>query len=187
MNSEIDWLKYIKERVYSFIQEMNVKKDFSSFKYSYSGDLYDLNTKWGLGQLVFATKILYMIDKIKELDPAHRSNLIDGINSFQTKDGYYSDTMIFKPNKRRIIFDLLKGRKMSAFHEPIKRVETRQSFAALLALNSKPTYPFLKIPCSKSGIDCYLTKLDWTQPWSAGSHFSHLLFFLYYNKTIWII
>ena len=125
MNSGIDWLRDIKESVYSFIQEMNVKKDFSYFKYSYSGDLYDSNTKWGLGQLVFATKILYMIDKIKELAPAHRLNLINEINSFQTKDRYYTDRMIFKTNKRSIISGLLKGKKMSSFHEQIKRAETR--------------------------------------------------------------
>ena len=87
MNLEIDWLTNIKESVYSFIQEMNVRKDFSYFKYSYSGDLYDSNNKWGLGQLVFATKILYMIDKIRNFNPIYRSNLINGINSFQIKDG----------------------------------------------------------------------------------------------------
>lgn len=184
MNLEIDWLTNIKESVYSFIQEMNVRKDFSYFKYSYSGDLYDSNTKWGLGQLVFATKILYMIGKIKELAPAHRLNLINEINSFQTKDRYYTDTMIFKTNKRSIISDLLKGRKMSSLHEQIKKAETRQSFAALFALNSKPNYPFLNIPYSKKGIEQYLTKLDWRQPWSAGSHFSHLLFFLHYNRIL---
>lgn len=184
MNDDIDWLRDIRERVYSFIQKMNARKDFSYFKYSYSGDLYDSNIKWGLGQLVFATKILYMIDKIKELEPAHRLNLINAINSFQTKDGYCSDPTLFKANKRRVISGLLKGRKISSFHEQIKRAETRQSFAALLSLKSKPNYPFLQILYSKKGIDRYLTKLDWQQPWAAGSHFSHLLFFLRYNKEL---
>ena len=124
MNLEIDWLRDIKESVYSFIQEMNVRKDFSYFKYSYSGDLYDSNIKWGLGQLVFAAKILYMINKIKELTPAHRLILISEINSFQTKDGYCSDTMIFKPNKWRTISNFFKGRKISSSHEQIKRAET---------------------------------------------------------------
>lgn len=183
MNLEIDWLMNIKERVYSFIQEMNANKDFSYFKYSYSGDLYDSNTKWGLGQLVFATKILYMIDKIKELDPNHRLNLINAINSFQTKDGYYTDATLFKPNTRSIVGKLLGGKKDS-YREEVKRAETRQSFAALLALDSKSSYPFLHIPYSKKGIERYLKKLDWTQPWAAGSHFSHLLFFLYYNKEL---
>lgn len=187
MDLEIDWLRDIKEKIYSFIQEMNEKKDFSYFKYSYSGDLYGTNVKWGLGQLVFAAKILYMIDKIKDLNPIYRANLINGINSFQTKDRYYTDRLIFKPNKRRILSDLLKGRKISYFSEQIKRAETRQSFAALLALNSKPNYPFLGIPYTKKGIERYLSKLDWTQPWAAASHFSHLLFFLHYNRILfWI-
>lgn len=149
MNTENDWLMDIREKVYSFIQVTNVRKDFSYFKYSYSGDLYDSNTNWGLGQLVFAAKILYMIDKIRNFNPAHRSNLINGINSFQIKDGYYSDTMIFKPNKWRTISNFFKREKISSSYEQIKRAETRQSFAALFALNSKPNYPFLNIPYSK--------------------------------------
>jgi len=187
MNSETDWLKDIKEGVHSFIQEMNVKKDFSYFKYSFSGDLYDLNTKWGLGQLVFATKILYMIDKIKELEPVHRINLINAINSFQTKEGYYTDIKLFKPDEKNIIinmFKVLKGGKESSFHEKTKRAETRQSFAALLALNSKPLRSFLHIPYSKKEIEDYLGRLNWSQPWGAGSHFSHLIFFLHYNRFL---
>ena len=186
MASEIGWLTNIKERSYSFIQEMNARKDFSYFKYSYSGDLYDSNTKWGLAQLVFATKILYMIGMTKTLNPFYRSNLINAINSFQTKDGYYTDITLFKLNmKKRIITKLFKREQNPFFPEKIKRAETRQSFAALLALNSKPIYPFLNIPYSKGGIDRYLTTLDWTQPWAAGSHFSHLLFFLHYNKILY--
>ena len=185
MNTEIDWLKDIKERIHSFIQDMNVRKDFSYFKYSYSGDLYDSNTKWGLGQLVFATKLLYMIDKLKTLNPAYRSNLISAINSFQTEDGHYTDTTLFKPNnKKGIISQLFKRGQKSSFHEKNKRAETRQSFAALLALNSKPINPFLHIPYSKRGIDRFLARLDWTNPWDAGSHFSHLLFFLHYNRVL---
>lgn len=185
MNSEIDWLEDIKDRIYSFIQDLNTKKDFSYFKYSYSGDLYDSNTKWGLGQLVFVTKIMYMISKIKNLNPPYRSNLISSINAFQTKDGYYTDTTLFKQNNiQRMISKLFKGRQSSSSHEKTKRAETRQSFAALLALNSKPIYPFLHIPYSEGGIDRYLATLDWTRPWDSGSHFSHLLFFLHYNREL---
>lgn len=182
MNIENDWLIDIREKVYSFIQKMNVNKDFSYFKYSYSGDLYDSNTKWGLGQLVFTTKTLYMIDKIKEFEPIHKTNLINGINSFQSKDGHYTDTTLFKP-KKIIISNLLRRGKISN-HEKTKRAETRQSFAAILALNSKPKVPFLHIPYSKKGIEHYLNKLDWSKPWDAGSHFGHLLFFLHYNKVL---
>jgi len=177
-----NWLKSLRENICEFLEEMNVNKDFTYFKYSYSGDIYDYNVKWGLGQLVFATKILYMIDKMKDMNPDHRLNLINSINSFQTKDAYYSDTKIFKP--KRNITNLFKTRKISFYYEQVKRAETRQSFAALLALDSKPKYPFLHIPYSKEGIESYLVELDWNQPWAAGSHFSHLLFFLHYNRML---
>lgn len=183
MDTEFEWLEDFTEQIFRFIQDMNVKKNFTYFKYSYSGDLFDKNTNWGLGQLVFATKILYMIDKIDSIDPIHKSNLINSINSFQDKDGYYSDKNLFSQNKKGLI-NFLKRQKTSLFTEKRRRAETRQSFAALLALNSKPCYPFLNIPYSIDGINCYLNELDWTQPWDAGSHFSYLIFFLNLNKKM---
>ncbi len=182
MNGELSWLKSLKEETYSFIQEMNEGKDFSRFKYSYSGDLYDSTAKWGLGQLVFAAKILYMIDKLKSVRPIYKKNLANAINSFQTEDGYYTDSTLFKPGKG-LTAKLFKSRGLAA-HEKIKRAETRQSFAALLSLNSLPRMPFAHIPYSKKGIGNYLKRLDWKKAWDAGSHFSHLLFFLHSNKEL---
>ena len=183
-DENLSWLRNLRENIYSFISRMNVNGDFTYFKYSYSGDLYGPNITWGLGQLVFATKILFMLDKTNDLTPAHRYNLINAINSFQTEDGYYSDTFIIKPSKRRIFLNRFRRTKSSFSYEALKRAETRQSFAALLALSSKPARPFLHIPKSEREIDQYLTKLDWKRPSGAASHFSHLLFFLHYNKVL---
>ena len=176
------WLENIKESVIFFINEMNEHKDFSYFRYSYSGDLFEQKKRWGLGQLVFGTKILYILDEIKILNKNHRINLINSINSFQNKDGYYTDTFIFKISKREKLYNLVKGKKIDPFYEKIKRAETRQSFAALSALDSRPLRPFLHIPYTKQDINSYLEKLNWKEPWDAGSHFSHLLFFLHFNR-----
>ncbi len=177
-------LKNLKEKVYPFLNEMNVNGDYSYFKYSYSGDLFDSRHHWGLGQLVFAAKILYMIDRVRYLSPLHLQNMVRSINSFQSKGGYYSDPLISgRKEKDRFSLPFRFGKTHSP-REQIRRAETRQAFAALLCLGSKPDQPFSAVPDSRKGIGRYLGSLDWQNPWSAGSHFSHLVFFLKKNEDI---
>ena len=68
--------------------------------------------------------------------------------------------------------------------EEIRRAETRQAFTALYLLGKKPRQSFKFIPKNEEEIDRYLIELDWSRPWGAGSHFSHLLFFLKMNAKL---
>jgi len=124
-----------------------------------------------------------MLDLLKELNRDEKDTLISKINSFQTEDGYISDPLIIKLGfkKKYFIFD----DKNNDFEiEKIKRAETRQSFSALNCLGTKPEKPFLNIPYNEEGIDKFLSGLNWQYPWDAGSHYSHLMFFLMMNKTM---
>lgn len=183
-HGETAWLTNIKKSVISFLQDLNINRDYTFFKYSYSGDLQSPRDGWGLGQLVFAGKILYMLDEVKGLKPEHRDNLIAAIDSFWKTDGFYSDARLVKPSLKVVLGSFLKGRQPQPSYEQIRRAETRQTFAALIALNAKPRAAFMHVPDTQQEISKYLSSLDWTQPWAAGSHFSHLLFFLHHNQAL---
>ena len=68
---EIGWLTNLDKGVFNFVLKMG-NDDFTYFKYSQSGDLYDNKTDWGLGQAVFAARILYIIDKLNDIDDAKK-------------------------------------------------------------------------------------------------------------------
>ncbi|GAG60126.1 unnamed protein product, partial [marine sediment metagenome] len=65
-------------------------------------------------------------------------------------------------------------------NQDVKLAETRQSISALSLFGYKPDYIYQKIPYNENRINKYLNQLNWKYPWGAGSHFSHLLYFLYY-------
>lgn len=181
---ELKWLKGIEDKIFEFVLRMS-EKDFAYFRYSLSGDLYGPRTRWGLGQLVFATRILCMIDKLKDVDEKKRKNLTQAILSFQKSNGYIYDPLISKLTvKARVKEFLRNGNFESLLDTQTKRAETRQSFAALFCLNGKPKTPFLHIPYTEERVRKYLQSMDWKQPWASGSHFSHLLFFYKANKEL---
>jgi len=180
--TKIDWLVDLKKKLPIFLDELS-ENDYRFFRYSYSGDLYGCNQKWGLANLVFATKIFYLIGLIERINPEKKRNILNGINRFKNLYGFYYDPLITKKTKRNLVKNLIpyiRGKDKQI--EQIRRAETRQSFAAINLLNHKPISPFTRIPTTKTGVDDYLRSLSWDKPWDAGSHFSHLLFFLKMNE-----
>jgi len=179
---EIAWLKDIKTKAKEFIDILS-ENNYGYFKYSLSGDLYGSNNGWGLGQLVFAAKILFMLGLLDGITEEQKKNLTEGIKRFQDDKGYISDPLIIKLLSKKKLF-LFKNRNNEFETEKIKRAETRQSFSALNCLGDKPEKPFLNVPYAEKEIETYLNSFDWNHPWDAGSHFSHLLFFLKLNKEM---
>ncbi|GAH55262.1 unnamed protein product, partial [marine sediment metagenome] len=176
----INWIKNLKKNVGVFL-DMLAENNFNYIKYSLSGDIYGRNTNWGLGQNVFMAKILYMLDLLEGIDSDKRNNLINGIKKFQDGNGYISDPLIIKLiTKKRFLFFRDKSNEFEL--EKIRRAETRQSFSALNCLGEKPDKPFLYIPYDERSIGNFLSGFNWKYPWDAGSHFSHLLFFLKLNE-----
>ena len=180
-----DWLKNLTGNLKYFLVTMG-RNDFSHTQYTYSGDLHNARTDWGLANTVYATKILYISDLLATLNDGQKNNLYQKLKSFFQDDGYIYDPLLtsvpFKDRLKNLI-----GRRnatKSQYLEEVKRAETRQSFTALYLLGKQPHEPFLGIPYTKDGIEKYLSRLDWAVPWSAGSHFSHLLFFLRMNKEL---
>lgn len=181
----MDWLKDFDNKTESFLRLMG-NRDFTYFKYSLSGDLYKESDKWGLANLVFAAKVLYSTGLLEKLDPGLKDNLVKSILSFTQKDGYISDPLITELNFKSKINKLL-GRlhpSISERIENVRRAETRQSIVALSILDAKPEKPFTEIPYSIEEAEKYVNSFDWSHPWHAASHLSHLFFFLNFNARL---
>ena len=178
----IDWVGSLRKKVKNFLDILS-EDNYKYIKYSLSGDIYDSGFNWGLGQNVFFIKILYMLNLLSELSIEKRNSLISNIKRFQDSNGYISDPLIRKLiTKKKLFFFRDKDNEFEV--EKIRRAETRQSFSALNCLGEKPDKPFTHIPYSERSIEDFLSDFNWEYPWDAGSHFSHLLFFLKLNKIM---
>lgn len=175
----MNWVFELKKKVPQFLEEIKCKKVPGFFHYSLSGDLYTEDKKWGLGNTVFAVKIYYTLDLLKDLPVQEKQAMINFIKSFQKEDGIIYDPLI---KRRALIINFLSAIKNIDFSNISGQktiiAETRQSISALELLGRKPEAPFGKFPKTKKEIEKYLLTLNWQKPWGAGSHFSHLIFFL---------
>ncbi|MFX0134715.1 MAG: hypothetical protein ACFFDN_13830 [Candidatus Hodarchaeota archaeon] len=176
---DICWIFRLKEEVPQFLGKLRGYKVPGFFQYSLSGDLYNEDIKWGLGNTVFAVKIYFTLGLINGLSEKEKKSIEDFIISFQNDDGTIYDPLV----KRKSFFrtKLLAIKNLDFFNFFSQRTiiaETRQAISALNLLGRNPNFLYQKFPKTTEEIDRHLNKLDWSTPWSAGSHFSHLIFFL---------
>lgn len=182
--ASISWLMNIDKEIKKFLNNMEGNK-LGFYRYSKSGDLYGEDINWGLGNAVFAVKILYALNLIEKIPKNKSDCLAKFIKSFQQKDGYFFDPLIQKKARINNFITSLKNLNFKDINgEKIKIAETRQSISALNLLKDRPNIDFNKFPTTEKDIQIYLKKLNWEKPWGAGSHFSHLLFFLQNSKII---
>ncbi|PCI21350.1 hypothetical protein COB64_00505 [Candidatus Wolfebacteria bacterium] len=174
-----EWLFTLKKDIPRFLETMKGTSVSGFFRYSLTGDLYGEEKYWGLGNTVFAVKNYYMLGILDTLSEEEKKNMADFIKSFQIDDGSIYDPLIKKKAWLREKAGVVKHRDFNNFfHTQTIRAETRQALSALNILEVTPTISYKNIPHTEEEIDEYLKILDWTKPWGAGSHFSHLLFFL---------
>jgi hypothetical protein len=179
---DLQWIYEVKENIPVFLSLLKSPHKRGYYRYSLSGDYLDDSTHWGLGQAVFSTKILYMLNQLNE---GIRSELSSFITSFHDQKGYIHDPVIGRLSSGRRVYNLIRhGDIANFFNEQTRRAETRQAFAALRCLNHAPLLPYLHIPSTKERITHFITHLDWNYPWGAASHVSHLLFFLKSNQEL---
>ncbi|MBL7196753.1 MAG: hypothetical protein ISS47_01490 [Candidatus Omnitrophica bacterium] len=175
----MDWIFELKGKVLQFINKLKSESSPGYFKYTLSGDLYDENLNWGLGNTVFAVKIYYTLNLLNELPIKEKEEMARFIKSFQQKDGVFFDPLIKRKAFLRGKLSSFKNWNFDNFvHQQVIRAETRQSVSALNLLGEKPEFTYKRFPKSEEEIEKYLLKLNWRKPWGAGSHFSHLIFFL---------
>ena len=153
------------------------------FKHSYSGDILEPSVKWGLIQTILAIKILTILNDEDYKAKFNSKILANSILKFEKKNGLILDPLI---NSKGYFLRLKNSVRTfhfsSLFYNKEAVAMTRSSYNALMLINRKPTNHYRVIPYSEESIHKYINRLNWAQPWQAGSHFSHLLFFLNIEK-----
>lgn len=171
-----------RKRCVTFIRSLSGQTRKGFFRYSRTGDLFGESIHWGLGNAVFATKSLYMLRALTEDD---RIEIGEFIGLFQGKDGSISDPVVRKQSRyNRWIYSVRNFDFNNFANKQTIRAETRQSFAALHCLGKKPEVPFFVVKADKTSVREYVHSLDWSRPWGAASHISHLVFFLHNNRLL---
>ena len=178
INEVEDWIETVTSSLPDFLDRMRDPLEDGRFKYSLSGDL-NFKERWGLGNVVFATKILYML-QAETRYPI--SSIAKYIQSFQNQKGEIFDPLISKKAVwHRSLFSVVNRDINNFFGAQMRRAESRQSFAALRALQRPPEYGYQLVPSTVDEVKKYIHSLNWNKPWNAGSHFSHMIFFLKSN------
>jgi len=175
MNAQLEWLESLHAEVCSFLTHQKSKTQKGYYQYSYSGDLYQESVKWNVGSSVFALKLYYLLGFEKD---QNIMELSEYIKSF-TKNGYIYDQFIYRKGFFR---NLLASVKNKTFDDMLNQkyinAESRQAYSALMLYGETPNSVNMWFPKNEEEIDEYLSKLNWNEPWGAGSHFSHLMFFI---------
>jgi len=173
---ELDWLYNLRPQVSNFLESMQSHNIQGYYRYSYSGDIYDDSFHWNAGSSVFALKIYYTL-AIENPEAIKVASTY--IRSFLHQDGLIYDDFIYKKGRLRNFLSAIKHNNLeNIFNQQYKRAETRQCYSALMLHKQLPKQPItIPLPDTEKEIDIYLKKLNWQQPWAAGSHFSHLMFF----------
>ena len=178
----IEWIFHLKEKTPKFLSQIQGKAIDGYYHYSLSGDLFTEKHNWGLGNSVFFLKIIYTL-KLEKLYTQQIKDAIHFIQRFQKRNGEIYDPIIRSLSRSNRIRHALKTLDFSNIrHQQSRRAETRQSLSALALFNYKPRYEYKIFPKNQKKIEKYINRLNWELPWSAGSHISHLLFFLYHSK-----
>ncbi len=166
----------LKERVLHFLDHQQDVHLPGYFAYSYTGDLFNAKKKCNVAGCIFALKLYSMLGETRE---SIISPIINRILSFQKPDGSIYDPIVFRKSfLRNAAADLSRGRFGNLDNHEYIRAETRQAYSSLLLHGIIPDHIYTNIPTTPDRIRSYIRKLDWTHPWGAGSHFSHLMFFL---------
>ena len=160
------------------------------FRYCLQGDLVPVQGRRGQVATCFAMKIAWQTGVWAHWPADRRRACIAFVRSFQREDGAFVDPWLQRranPAWReyaRCLVGRARWANLRGWRERNIRAETRQSASTLLMVGAQPQFP---LPCEIRAADdvhAYFRKLDWRNPWSAGSHVSHQWFMLTVNQRV---
>lgn len=160
------------------------------FRFHEENTSFPVDAKKGQVSTCFAVKIAWQTGIWEEWSDERKQACIDFIRSFQTPDGFFADEWLLResrPPASEFLRTMLKGGSIRGLIERRGRnlrAETRQSAATLMMVCEGPEFP-LPVPCrTAEEVDEFFFSFDWSDPWSAGSHISHVITFLSINKRL---
>jgi len=171
------WLENLADEIWEWFLTVRVLGQPGWVRFCREGALFEPGDRAGLGMSCLALKTLYMLNLLDRLSPGELEDWIAYIHSFQTVSGrsagYFEDQALLR------VVDRWWRRDWAT-----RRAETRQACAALLSVDARPKAPIRSIPRSPRDVRQFIRQLPWETPWVAGSHASHLMFFLHVNATV---
>jgi hypothetical protein len=181
-------LNNIRQGLVEWLDEMAKDLEPGRFRFCSKGSFVPINSKKGQVSTCFAMKAAWQSGIWEEWPEERKQGCIQFIRSFQKEDGFFHDQWLDENAKLnwKSIASLILGRVSRKTMQEQRimnlRAETRQSVATLLMVGIQPRYPLPLEALSTTEVYRYLDSFDWAQPWSAGSHLGHLLFFLTVNR-----
>lgn len=133
----------------------------------------------------FAVKAGWHTGLWHQWDEQTRARHVELIKSFQRPEGVFVDDAMQRRFRVGSLLDRMRGhRGLPNARERTVAAETRQSAATLLQVGERPRYELPVPHRDPVSVRNYIRSLDWRVPWDAGSHASHLIFFLHVNQIL---
>ncbi len=179
------------EKVKEYILEVQKINDFE-FNFTNVG-ITEFGKKINLGPSCYALKIFYMLKIWDDLDNNKKDQWVNYINSYQVErsdfaknsyidpgvTGYYNAKKIRSSfedlvkvglnTTKKFSFDLSKTKLTRAIN-----AETKQAIATLSDIGKQNVHKLENQFVDNLGVERYLDKLNWSNPWSAGGQFASL-------------
>lgn len=174
------WLSDLSDNIWQWLTGLRVPGRPGWLRVCQDGALLEPGESAGLGISCLALKTSMMLGLTSRLPQGELAGWIEHIRSFQTSAGRYIG-FFEDPGLLRIADHNAGWLRRDV---DTRRAETRQACAALLLAESSPRYPVSQLPKTPKQVRKYIRRMDWTQPWSAGSHAGHLLFFYELNARL---
>ena len=177
-----------REPVRLWIEEMGEGLSPGRFRFCKARSFVPTDGNKGQGIACFVAKSAWHIGAWQSWPSEVKDGCVQFIKSFQTRNGSFVDEWLLRRIGWSTRLSLAKHgrlREMLADMQNAKaravRAETRQSSATLMTLGAQPLYDLPTTWESESALREFIRSLDWSQPWGAGSHASHLVAYIAMN------
>ncbi len=185
-------MESLRANIADWLEQMAEVLEPGRFRFCSRGSLVPTQGQQAQFATCFAMKIAWQIGIWESWPTERKRGCIAFVKSFQNPDGWFIDQWLFRQAKPGLkeragayLQRILGGnppQEKDARDLINIRAETRQSASTLLMVGDMPTYQ-LPLECSSTEeVERFIFSFDWSRPWAAGSHLSHLLFMLSVNE-----